>query len=179
MPNLEIPKLGLTNLSHHLRRKALLDHLVWISIYHISLSGWIQQLQLKLTWSWANIKVSFRSSVAEALVITYQSEFQNLYWNTRLWKKVDGKTLSLLFFCLMLSYDKISLLYKWAGFSDCKLRIQRIILFQLLRPCFILVDCLAYLWPGSRHEIIVANCCSASNSFLFISHAVTLFPPRQ
>lgn len=95
-----MPELGLTNLSHHFKQKALLDHLVWISVYHISLSGWIQQLQLKLTWSWADIKVSFSSSVAEAVVIKYQSEFQNLYWNTCLCKKVDGWILSLLFFYL-------------------------------------------------------------------------------
>lgn len=42
-------KLGLTNLSNHLKQKVVLDSLVWISTYCISLSNWNQQLQLKLT----------------------------------------------------------------------------------------------------------------------------------
>lgn len=71
-------ELRLTNLSRHLKQKVALDSLIWISTYCISLSYWIKQLQLKLTWSWANIKASFSSFIAKGLVIMYQSEFQNL-----------------------------------------------------------------------------------------------------
>lgn len=151
MPSLENPKLELTNLSHHLKQKALLDHLVWISIYHISLSGWIQKLQLKLTWSWANIKVSFyliyhRGSCHRISIWIPKPVLKHVPLQESGWVNSQPS----IFLSLMLSLKEISLLSKWAGFSDWKLWIQRIILFQLLRHCFILVDCLACSWPGCK-----------------------------